>query len=143
MFNFISLIILVILFCAVTAAFINKKKDKIKSVAKVSDEIERVRRLGNKNKQMNYGSASYVTDENKTKFNFGIKKFNSKRIIKSGRIAFGYIDNKGNYTYREVDVNHMDDEYIDGCCHLAGEFRTFRLDRIQGNVVCRITGEIL
>lgn len=65
------------------------------------------------------------------------KKLNAKKITQRGKITFGYIDSKNDCTYREVDVSHIYDKYLERYYHLAREFRTFRLDRIQGDIVYR------
>ncbi|WP_412475752.1 BRCT domain-containing protein [Halobacteriovorax sp. YZS-1-2] len=45
-------------------------------------------------------------------------------------ISFIYEDASGNKTTREISAYNIDDEYIRGFCHLRGEVRTFRKDRI-------------
>jgi predicted DNA-binding transcriptional regulator YafY len=68
----------------------------------------------------------------------------------SRQIRFAYSDHKGAYTDREVTVHRVvsmgrgnGDTYFRGLCHMRGEPRTFRLDRIKGNKVADTsTGEL-
>ncbi|HDL7826145.1 hypothetical protein H0I68_17165 [Yersinia kristensenii] len=59
------------------------------------------------------------------------------------KIAFNYIDSKGNETFRDVDVKSFDGHQIGGYCHLARRFRTFIIDRIDGDIILRESGEII
>lgn len=59
-------------------------------------------------------------------------------------IAFNYTNSSGDYTYREVDVKKVDENYVFGYCHSRQQMRTFRLDRIEdGEVIIRDSGEVL
>ncbi|EEZ5826537.1 WYL domain-containing protein [Escherichia coli] len=142
MFNTVSLIIVVILLCAVVSALITQKREKKKgSVDKVSDEILRIRSLGKK-QPLYYSNATTRYEEIPPSVQKN-RKINILKIGKVKYIAFSYIDSKGDFTHREVDVSSIDNEYLQGYCHLAKEYRTFRLDRIQGDVICRDTGEVI
>ncbi|WP_199746365.1 hypothetical protein [Erwinia sp. 198] len=56
-------------------------------------------------------------------------------------IAFTYINAEGVSLFREVDVKSFDGRYIEGYCHTAKKFRTFRIERIEGEIILRSTGE--
>lgn len=59
-------------------------------------------------------------------------------------IAFNYTNSSGDYTYREVDVKKVDENYVFGYCHSRQQMRTFRLDRIEyDEVIIRDSGEVL
>lgn len=59
-------------------------------------------------------------------------------------IAFNYTNSSGDYTYREVDVKKVDENYVFGYCHSRLQMRTFRLDRIEDDeVIIRDSGEVL
>ncbi|OWZ82350.1 hypothetical protein CDE51_02260 [Pasteurella multocida] len=64
------------------------------------------------------------------------KDFESTQDIKSlSTISFSYTDAEGNFTTRTVDVMYVDDVYIKGFCHKQNDNRTFRADRIVGDIV--------
>ncbi|MCQ4106525.1 WYL domain-containing protein [Erwinia persicina] len=56
-------------------------------------------------------------------------------------IAFYYVNAGGESSFRDVDVKKFDGQYIEGYCHLSQAFKTFRLDRIDGDITLRDTGE--
>ncbi|HDR0964085.1 hypothetical protein ACFGY2_07175 [Pasteurella multocida] len=56
-------------------------------------------------------------------------------MSKIGTISFSYTDSEGNFTTRTVDVMYVDDVYIKGFCHKQNDSRTFRADRIVGDIV--------
>ncbi|WP_226019918.1 WYL domain-containing protein [Serratia symbiotica] len=59
-------------------------------------------------------------------------------------IAFNYTNSNGVFTYREVDVKKVDENYVFGYCHSRQQMRTFRLDRIEDDeVIIRDSGEVL
>lgn len=58
-------------------------------------------------------------------------------------VEFTYLSDKGELTERRVDVTAVDGPYIQAFCHLRREERTFRLDRIQGDVIDINTGEVM
>ncbi|MBY4887641.1 WYL domain-containing protein [Pantoea sp. DY-15] len=58
-------------------------------------------------------------------------------------VAFSYVNSKGESSFRDVDVKSFDGEYVEGYCHLSRKFKTFRLDRIDGDIVIRDTGEAM
>ncbi|WP_211049192.1 WYL domain-containing protein [Pantoea sp. Acro-807] len=58
-------------------------------------------------------------------------------------IAFSYVNSKGESSFRDVDVKSFDGEYVEGYCHLSRKFKTFRLDRIEGDIIIRDTGEAI
>ncbi|QCT18549.1 WYL domain-containing protein [Jejubacter calystegiae] len=59
-------------------------------------------------------------------------------------ISFSYTNSNGDFSYREVDVSKVDEDYIFGYCHMRRQLRTFRLDRIENEeVIVRESGEIL
>ena len=58
-------------------------------------------------------------------------------------IQFEYPDSLGHgYTTRRVSVQAVNNEYLEGHCHTKNTVRTFRLQRIRGNVTSLKTGEI-
>lgn len=65
-----------------------------------------------------------------------------------GRYEFDYRNDEGVVTRRKLDVfriyySKRGDGYIDGFCHKRQESRTFRLDRVFGDVVDLDTGEVI
>ncbi|WP_155952547.1 hypothetical protein [Pseudomonas sp. URMO17WK12:I4] len=60
-----------------------------------------------------------------------------------GVVAFTYEDSVGNITDRIVTVHSVSSMYIKGECHDQHEERTFRIDRILGELTDCETGEIL
>lgn len=59
------------------------------------------------------------------------------------QIAFDYTDSEGASSYREVAVNSADNYYIKAFCLSRQATRTFRIDRIDGFITIRETGELL
>jgi hypothetical protein len=57
-------------------------------------------------------------------------------------IRFEYEDRSGDMSAREVEVTAISDEYFEGWCRGRKAARTFRLDRVSGEVVSLETGEI-
>ncbi len=67
------------------------------------------------------------------------------RQIDDGRVdvvRFDYEDRDGIPSTRTVGVTGLDDRYFEGWCHTAKAIRTFRLDRVEGEMVSNRTGEI-
>lgn len=60
-----------------------------------------------------------------------------------GEIAFTYEDSDGDITCRTVTVHSVTGTYIKGECHDREAERTFRVDRILGDITDCDTGEIL
>ncbi len=64
-----------------------------------------------------------------------------------GRYAFSYSDAEGRVTRRKVDVHQIWEDsgatYFKGFCHHAEDMRTFRLDRVFGEVIDLDTGEVV
>ncbi len=58
-------------------------------------------------------------------------------------IEFSYKNADGEPSRRAVDVKRKEWDYFSGFCHLRRENRTFRYDRIEGEVVVVDTGEII
>lgn len=62
-------------------------------------------------------------------------------------LAFHYVDAEGEHTEREVDnayrFNFGNNHYIRGACRLRKATRTFRADRITGEIVDINTGEVV
>lgn len=69
------------------------------------------------------------------------------RAIRTGwelcRVAFDYEDSNGDWSTRQVTVHSVTSTYIKGECHDRQAERTFRLDRVQGDITDLDTGEIL
>lgn len=69
------------------------------------------------------------------------------RAIRSGwrigEVEFVYEDAAGEITRRHITVHSIDSTYLKGECHDRQAERTFRLDRIIGDLVDCETGEIL
>ncbi|MBN8263033.1 MAG: hypothetical protein J0M21_00080 [Xanthomonadales bacterium] len=72
----------------------------------------------------------------------GVKKRASGRAVVD-LIMITYLDSMGFESVREVTVHSCDGEYMKGYCHLRGSARTFRVDRIVGDIVRVETGEVL
>lgn len=58
------------------------------------------------------------------------------RAVEGGRrLRFAYVDRGGEQTEREVDPHHVvlgpGGQYLSGWCHLRGDVRVFRMDRIM------------
>lgn len=60
-----------------------------------------------------------------------------------GEVEFSYEDAVGEITYRTVTVHSVTRTYIKGECHTRRQERTFRIDRIIGDLIDCDTGEIL
>lgn len=60
-----------------------------------------------------------------------------------GLVQFTYEDSKGDVTFRTVTVHSVAGNNLKGECHDRNAQRTFRLDRIIGDVVDTATGEVL
>jgi len=60
-----------------------------------------------------------------------------------GEVAFTYEDSVGDVTYRTVTVHSVTATYLKGECHDRQAERTFKIERIIGDVVDLDTGEIL
>lgn len=58
-------------------------------------------------------------------------------------IAFNYVNASGERSFRDVDVKKFDGQFIEGYCHLSNAFKTFRLDRVEGDIILRSTGEVI
>lgn len=64
-------------------------------------------------------------------------------IVSSGDIiAFGYIDADGDYSYRRVVARRCNERTINGVCLDRKQTRTFRVDRVVGEVTSESTGEV-
>lgn len=57
-------------------------------------------------------------------------------------LYFSYMDSQGDTSTREVDVSHISAQNFTGWCHLRGEVRTFRWDRVMGDLMDLETGEV-
>lgn len=60
-----------------------------------------------------------------------------------GEVAFTYEDSAGDVTFRTVTVHSVTATYLKGECHDRQAERTFKIERIIGDVVDLDTGEIL
>jgi predicted DNA-binding transcriptional regulator YafY len=60
-----------------------------------------------------------------------------------GEVAFTYEDSAGDVTFRTVTLHSVTATHLKGECHDRGAERTFRVDRIIGDVVDLETGELL
>ncbi|MFJ3050872.1 WYL domain-containing protein [Pseudomonas nitroreducens] len=60
-----------------------------------------------------------------------------------GTVEFTYEDADGDITVRTVTVHSVNDAYLIGECHARRAERTFRLDRIIGQLTDCDTGELL
>lgn len=60
-----------------------------------------------------------------------------------GMVGFSYIDADGFSSDRTVIVHSVTDDYLKGECMDRKAERTFRLDRIHGDVVNHETGELI
>lgn len=57
-------------------------------------------------------------------------------------VRFDYEDASGVPSRRRVSVIRADKTYLEGRCHLRGAMRTFRLDRVVGDIISEESGEI-
>lgn len=57
-------------------------------------------------------------------------------------VHFTYRDSSGELTQRRVVVRELEERYLTGVCLLRGAVRTFRLDRVVGELVSVETGEV-
>ncbi len=57
-------------------------------------------------------------------------------------VRFDYLDRDGDSTRREVEVTAASDEYFEGWCRVRRAMRTFRIDRVDGDIISIATGEI-
>jgi hypothetical protein len=62
---------------------------------------------------------------------------------KLGLIEFTYEDSEGAITSRKVTVHSVTHTYLKGKCHARKAERTFRLDRIVGDIIDLETGELI
>ncbi|QGZ31472.1 hypothetical protein [Stutzerimonas stutzeri] len=62
---------------------------------------------------------------------------------KRGTVAFTYEDSQGVVTTRTVTVHSVSQAYLKGECQDRNEQRTFRIDRMIGEVIDADTGELL
>lgn len=60
-----------------------------------------------------------------------------------GEVAFTYEDGDGDITFRYVTVHSVTATHLKGECHDRQAERTFRIDRILGDITDCETGEIL
>ncbi|WP_024604910.1 MULTISPECIES: hypothetical protein [unclassified Pseudoalteromonas] len=69
----------------------------------------------------------------------------AKLITTKFQARFSYVDGQGNKSLRLVDVQELDDDedlMFTGHCHKANDERTFRIDRIAGDItVIGVNGE--
>ncbi|MEC5206359.1 hypothetical protein QF022_001315 [Vogesella perlucida] len=59
-----------------------------------------------------------------------------------GTIRFSYVASGGELTQRRVVVHQLDGEYFQGRCLVRNATRTFRLDRVVGDVTAEDSGEV-
>ncbi len=71
----------------------------------------------------------------------------TKKIGKSTVLIFDYEDSKGNISNREFRLDKInetgDSTYLQGFCYMRNAARTFRLDRVRGQIVIKETGELI
>ncbi|WP_339511944.1 hypothetical protein [Pseudomonas sp. RL_15y_Pfl2_60] len=60
-----------------------------------------------------------------------------------GEVAFTYEDSSGDISYRTVTVHSVSTTHLKGECHEKQAERTFRLERVIGDLTECKTGEIL
>jgi predicted DNA-binding transcriptional regulator YafY len=58
-------------------------------------------------------------------------------------IAFAYQDEGGARTVREIQAQAIEGALLHGWCLLRDEYRTFRIDRIDGHITDTRTGEMV
>lgn len=69
----------------------------------------------------------------------------SPRTSRKGKldtIRFAYVASGGELTQRRVVVHQLDGEYFQGRCLMRNATRTFRLDRVIGDVTSEDSGEV-
>lgn len=60
-----------------------------------------------------------------------------------GVVAFTYEDSSGDISYRRVTVHSVSSIYLKGECHERRAERTFRVDRVIGELTDCETGEVM
>lgn len=69
------------------------------------------------------------------------------RVSLPHTFTFVYRGQDGNYSRRTVDVSHVATNgghtYLEGFCHERGDTRTFRTDRMRGDLTDMETGELV
>lgn len=70
-------------------------------------------------------------------------KEKSKSIYTSGDIQFWYTDGDGNFTHRNIRILSVDSEYLEGFDLDKKAERTFRIERMDNEIIDLSTGEIL
>ncbi|WP_455915555.1 WYL domain-containing protein [Pantoea agglomerans] len=82
------------------------------------------------------------TEKDESQYSYRSKNYaKSSKATGLNDVAFTYVNSQGVSRFREVDVKSFDGQYVEGYCHSARKFRTFRLDRIEGDIIVRETGE--
>lgn len=67
----------------------------------------------------------------------------TSRKGKLDTIRFAYVASGGELTQRRVVVHQLDGEYFQGRCLMRNATRTFRLDRVIGDVTSEDSGEVV
>lgn len=71
----------------------------------------------------------------------------TKTLDNSVVLIFDYEDSKGEVSNREFRLDKLNEKdgitYLKGICYVRNASRTFRLDRIQGKVILKETGELV
>lgn len=103
----------------------------------VQDEIAALRSLGGKTRPM--PAAAPVIDD----LDDFIDDDDDWESVGPALVQFDYRNANGEETTRQVEVKQVRWDKFRGFCHHARAVRTFRIDRIQGDVVDLETGEVL
>lgn len=82
--------------------------------------------------------AEILARDRRNALNDGLSLSTAARVL-----AFDYVDAEGEFSRRTVTVTGFNREYFRGMCHLRGDYRTFRFDRVAGGLVDTATGEVM
>ena len=117
-------------------------KDEIKAqkkISKLQTEIDSLHALGNQQRAQNSGDTESVF------LGYDEDDFNDSENYRllSGTIEFTYLDANDNLTKRKVKLQNIGENVISGICFLRHDERSFRTDRIVGDVTDTLTGEVM
>lgn len=71
----------------------------------------------------------------------------TRKLENSTVLIFDYEDSQGNISSREIRLDQLNETdgttYLKGFCYMRNAARTFRLDRVQGKIIVKETGELI
>ena len=86
-------------------------------------------------------NSNVITSEQSTTNRYERSYLQGRKNIQT--VEFSYTNAEGVGSKRIVDVKEKKEEYFSGYCHFRNEKRTFRYDRIDGDIVIISTGEVV